>query len=189
LTAEELRSKAEEFLRALSEMDTGSRAELKRGAGQKLGDAGGGALAAFYRALPYGVGQWLEGRFFTVACLSCLWKTEEAKAAGKSFESCLKQVRLQGYESFDTRVRALLDTDWSDDDGYLAAKLARVAKQMRQKGLQPDFAGLLVDLAYWNNERRSVQRKWARTYWGENEHGVNERKNENSQEEETEDAL
>jgi CRISPR type I-E-associated protein CasB/Cse2 len=153
LANENQRAKAEEFFHRLAEMGTGERAALKRSAGQKLSDAGGGALAAFYKALPYGVGTWQEGRFFAVACLSCLWRAEDAKAGGKPFEVCLKQVRLQGYESFDTRVRALLDTDWDDDDGYLA-------------GILPDFPRLLNDLAYWNEDSRRTRRKWAGAYFG-----------------------
>ena len=60
------------------------------------------------------------------------------------------------------RVEGLLDTQW-DQDGYMLTKLCRMMKLIRQKTSEEiDFADLLEDLIYWNNENQSVQRKWAR---------------------------
>jgi len=114
-----------------------------------------------------------------VGCMNCMWKKEEVKSKGILFETCLKQVRDQGYESFDSRVRALLDTDWDDDDGYLGVKLTRIVKQMKQKGIIPDFQHLIMDLISWNAENRWVQRKWARTYFGERQKPENKNREGN----------
>lgn len=155
------------FLRGLERLATGERAALKRDAGKTLAEASGVALAAFYRALPERVGAALEGRFFTVACISCLWKPEQLKGPARFYESCLKQVRVLGYESFDKRVSALLDCYWEDTDGYLQQKLCRISRQMRQLDILPNCQRLLLDLVGWNGPDRRVQRRWARVYYGE----------------------
>lgn len=163
----ELFERVGKFISALEHLSTGERASLKWEAGKRLPEASGSALAAFYRTLPEGIGVSLEGKFFAVACLNCLWKSAQLSGAKRPYETCLKQIRAKGYESFDKRVNALLDCYWDDDDGYLQAKLCRVTKQMRQQELLPDFRRLLLDLIGWNAPERRVQRRWARVYYGE----------------------
>ncbi len=154
------------FFQKLEQLDNGDRAALKRNIGRPITKANGAALAAFYKALPSDAGSWAESRYFTIACLSCLWKIDEVPMVKKPFEICLKEIRTNGYESFDIRVRAIIDSEWDDEDGYTAGKLARVAKQMKQRNLVLDFDALLEDLMYWNQGNRSVQRKWAKSYFG-----------------------
>lgn len=68
--------------------------------------------------------------------------------------------------SMQHRIEILLDTTW-ESDGYLLTKLSRMLKMLRQKTAEvPNFAALLTDLLYWNNESQSVQRKWAHAVFG-----------------------
>jgi CRISPR system Cascade subunit CasB len=177
----DLFKQASSFVDALELLSAGERAALKRDVGKTLSFASGNALVAFYRALPNGVSAGLEGRFFAVACTSCLWKIAQLAGNKRPYQECLKQIRADGYESFDKRVNSLLDCHWDDNDGYLQTKLCRISKQMRQKDLLPDFRGLLLDLVGWNDPQRRVQRRWARAYYGEMR--LNSTKNDSREEE------
>lgn len=151
------------FMKRLDDLSTGSRVALKRSAGVMLNGADGKAIAAFYRCLPYSVPTWQEDRWFAAACIKCLWDPD--LEGGNSVESVLAEL-LRNEDLSDSmghRIEALLDTSW-DQDGYMLTKLSRMMKMIRQKStIQIDFAALLEDLIYWNNENQSVQRKWAHT--------------------------
>lgn len=163
------------FLERVDTLSTGARVALKRSAGIMLPEADGKAIAAFYRCAAPTIPQWQEDRWFAAACLKCLW--EPGEHAGEPVEKRMAQM-IQSEErmaqvtqseeqrrrlnSMERRVEGLLDTQW-DSDGFMLTKLCRMIKMLRQKSPEAiDFAGLLEDLIYWNNENQSVQRKWAR---------------------------
>ena len=54
-----------------------------------------------------------------------------------------------------------------EEDGYLSAKLCRLARMLRSDNRQvmPDVDSLLRDVLYWNNDRRTVQLRWAQRYF------------------------
>lgn len=151
------------FLNRLKLLGNGDRAALKRAAGTMLAEADGKAVAAFYRCLPYGTPRWQEDRWFAVACLRCLWDADIQ--GGQPFEKIVGRMlwEEQLSESTGHRVEVLLDTAW-DEEGYMLTKLTRLIKLICQKSdREPvDFAALLEDLIFWNAENQSVQRKWAR---------------------------
>ena len=151
------------FLNRLKLLGNGDRAVLKRAAGTMLAEADGKAAAAFYRCLPFGIPQWQEDRWFAVACLRCLWDTEND--GGTPFEKIVgRMIREEDLsESTGHRVEVLLDTAW-DEEGYMLTKLTRLVKLVHQKSDREfvDFEGLLEDLIGWNSEKQYVQRKWAR---------------------------
>ena len=158
----ENKSYYESFLKRVDALSTGDRVALKRSAGVMLSEADGKAIAAFYRCVTPAVLQWQEDRWFAAACLKCLW--DPAEIEGEPVENVLAKL-IRSSELTDNmqhRVEGLLDTAW-DQDGYMLTKLCRLVKMLRQKtAAELDFAGLLEDLIYWNNENQSVQRKWAR---------------------------
>lgn len=150
------------FLERVDELSTGARVALKRSAGIMLSGADGKAISAFYRCAAPTIPQWQEDRWFAAACLKCLW--EPGEHAGEPVEKRMAQMirSAELSDSMSYRVEGLLDTQW-DSDGYMLTKLCRMIKMLRQKSPEAiDFAGLLEDLIYWNNENQSVQRKWAR---------------------------
>ena len=156
---------SEEFFERLNGLGSGERAALKRSAGTMVQSADGKALKAFYRCMPSAGGR-NEDKWFAIACLRCLWEAGEEK--GEPFESMVSSLirRDELSESTSHRVSTLMDTRW-DQDGFMLSKLSRLVKMLRQKsGEMPDFPGLLEDLAYWNSDTQSVQRKWARTMFG-----------------------
>ena len=134
-----------------------------------LREAKGSALTAFYRCLPQTIGTAQEAKWFAVACLRCLWDTGTEN--GRPLEQIISTMITSGELSDSTkhRVELLIDTRW-DEDGYMLSKLARLVKLVRQKSdrAQIDFPALLEDLLFWNGERQTVQRKWARAIFGNN---------------------
>jgi CRISPR type I-E-associated protein CasB/Cse2 len=74
---------------------------------------------------------------------------------------CLLADKSKTSDSFQKRIYTLLDTQW-DCDYYMATKLLRLAKLLKQQGEAIDAAALLSDLLYWNSDSRRVQRAWAR---------------------------
>lgn len=155
------------FMERVDALSTGDRVALKRSAGVMLSEADGKAIAAFYRCVTPAIPQWQEDRWFAVACVKCLWDPPEG--AGEPVENVLAKLfrSLELSDSVQHRVSGLLDTPW-DQDGYMLTKLCRLMKMLRQKTAEAlDFAGLLEDLIYWNNENQSVQRKWARAIFSD----------------------
>lgn len=157
----------ESFMERVDALSTGDRVALKRSAGVMLSEAGGKAIAAFYRCVTPVVPQWQEDRWFAVACMKCLWDSQ--KGSGEPVEDVLAKLfhSSELSDSVQHRVSGLLDTQW-DRDGYMLTKLCRLVKMLRQKTTQElDFADLLEDVIYWNNENQSVQRKWARAIFSD----------------------
>ncbi|MBR3178850.1 MAG: type I-E CRISPR-associated protein Cse2/CasB [Clostridia bacterium] len=154
----------------LKTSSAGERAALRRCAGKMLSEADASAMSVFYRLLPYGTPEWKHNRFFTIMCCSCLWKPEEQKNP-RPIEDCLRIfAKHQNGDGFYARIRNLMDTRWDDADGFMAAKLTRILKQIKNADntLYPDFDGLAEDLFSWNSDERSVQRRWAETLFSIN---------------------
>lgn len=161
----EVKSKSENmalFFTRLGELTTGERAVLKRNAGRCFDDARGATMAAFYRALPLGISSRQEGIWYAIATMCCIYSADNANK-GIAFERAM--LKVKNSDSFDTRVRSILDTAWDDNDGILGLKLYRMVKIMRNNNIDIDFASLLKDLIFWNHHDRFVQKKWAKTYF------------------------
>ncbi len=165
------------YFSRLRSLGTGERAALRREAGKMLRQADGRAIAAFYHCLPSEADPRQEDRWFAAACLSCLWDADAPE--GKPFEQIVAALIRAGAlsDSIRHRVELLLDTDW-DADGYMLTKLTRLIKLIRQKSDRAavDFEALLTDLLFWNSERQTVQRKWAKEIYS-----AAESKNENDE--------
>jgi CRISPR system Cascade subunit CasB len=158
------------FIGKLESLTSGDRAVLKRNAGNPLAETRGGAIGIFYRILPFGIHPNEEELWFIVATLRFLnrykieafedepirdfgWTMSEIKRANKS-------------DSFDLRVRGLLDCRWNVGDGALAHRLRQMVKLADGKSVPIDWESLLKDLLNWEHPERWVQKKWARSYFG-----------------------
>ncbi len=154
------------FLKRIEELGKGEKTALKRSLGQSLSNADGAAVAAFYRVLPATVSPWQENAFYITAACICFWK--DITVQQKTFIDCLAIIGRE-MDSMDKRVIALLDTEWNAHDDYFIGKISRLIRIVKQKGYAPDFTKLLEDLLLWTLPDRPVQRKWAKTYFGEKE--------------------
>lgn len=152
------------FIEKIDKLSTGERVALKRSGGKLLNEASAEALGAFYKALPYGVSQNMEDRWFFAATLRCMWKPDEHMEM--SLEKATADYASKGEfsDSYEKRIMSLLDMSW-DEDGFMASKIWRTVKMLKQKGYVIDVVPLIKDLYLWNSESRFVQKRWARTYW------------------------
>lgn len=150
----------------LSKLSTGERTALRRDAGNCLAEAGGTALSAFFRLCPRTASQWQQECWFSAVTIACLWNTDEARNGGDMAVMLRQYANRQATNGMEGKLRALLDTRW-ENDGYLAAKLCRLARMLRSdnRQLMPDPDQLLYDLLHWNSDNRFIQLRWAQRYY------------------------
>ena len=150
----------------IGELQTGERVQLRRAAGQRLGEANGTAMGAFYKALPPGPELYPSDAdaWFAAGCLQCLW---DAPGKGESLPLILSKMSRaeDAADKYERRLASLFDTAWSED-GYLLRKISRLVKQMRQAGYRVDCSRLLQDLIRWNYTDQPVQKCWAGEFYG-----------------------
>lgn len=156
----------ERILERLRTLSSGERAALRRCAGQPLSAADARALQALFRVLPADVAPREQGKWFAALSIACLWDVEEAHVKA-SMPRMLRAYALATESGgMDSRLRAVLDARW-DEGGYLAGKLARLARMLRASDrlAMPDMDALLDDLKKWNYDSRGVQLRWANEYY------------------------
>lgn len=147
-----------QFIARLSALEPGERARLKRDAGKPLSEAS--TLGLFYRLLPYGVRPGDEETYFLVATLCPLADATEQEV---NFGTTLHRARAeQNHKGLDRRVEVLLDADPTQ----LSFRLRQAVKFAKSKDARVNWAQLLHDLLHWNSATRSVQKAWARAYFG-----------------------
>ncbi len=148
-----------QFFESIYQLSSGEKAALKRNCGSMLEQADGNAILAFYKCLPYGVPKKQEPYWFAAACIASLFK----EPGNKPIEQVFSELKNES-NSIEMRIAGLIDMNW-DEDGYFLQKLTRLIKMSVQKGYTVDCSKLLGDLIYWNNDTRSVQKKWARALY------------------------
>ena len=155
-----------EVFNSLHKLTSGECAALCREAGKCMADASAQALAVFYRIAPPELNRRQQECWFTAITLACLWNVEEAQAGDEFAVMLKKYARKQETGGTDKKIRTLLDTRW-EEDGYLAAKLSRLARMLRSdnRSIMPDVDRLLDDLLHWNSDSRYVQLRWAQRFY------------------------
>lgn len=169
-----------QFVTALSKLEDGDRAKLKRNAGQRLNDSRD-VMGLFYNKLLRNITipERAEETYFLVATLYPFDKRrgrqEASEAAAEqpedgatkkkrrpSFGRSLRQVRSEkNGNGLDRRVERLLDSD----DDQLIFYLRREVHFVTNEGGSIDWVHLLDDLLHWQHADRYVQRNWARDYF------------------------
>ncbi len=99
--------------------------------------------------------------------IACLWRTEEATVHGDIVGMLAVLEQKRDTHGIGAKIRGLLDMRWDDEDGYLAAKLGRLARMLRAEdaSVMPDMDELLNDLTTWNDDNRKTQRRWAQVFF------------------------
>lgn len=147
------------FIGRLANLDAGERARLKRCSGQTLNEARETAL--FYSILPGGVPQYKENIYFLVATLYAM---AESNTAERDFGASLRQAQNpNNRKGLDRRVQILLDSD----ENQLPFRLRQAVHYLKSQQVKINWQKLLEDLLWWSSENRSVQRRWARSYFAE----------------------
>ena len=147
------------FISALSSLDAGERARLKRNAGKTLAE-GQEALGLFYRLLPYGVPAFQEEVYFQVACLYALVPAGSAGNLGQALGK-VRKLAPKHAKGIDRRLESLLDAD----ETQLPFRLRQAMHFLASNRVSLDWTCLLDDLLHWNHPDRTVQKEWARSYF------------------------
>lgn len=155
--------RAREMMKGINRLTKGEKTALKRSLG-RTPSAAPGAMVAFYRAFP-GVREGKELPFFLCACGACAMARLEGPERG--VVAAMKALATKEYEEgIRRKLLALLDTP-VEFETLFAAKVGRLLRYMKAKGIKVDFTKLLCDLCAWDRADGRVQRKWAREYFGE----------------------
>jgi CRISPR system Cascade subunit CasB len=164
------------FVRRLEQLDPGDRARLKRHAGQPLSQATD-VLGLFYGLLPRGVSLAAEDAYFLVATLFPL-------ADGGGYGDLGNALRRATDSNNEKGLRRRLETLLDAQEAQLPFRLRQTVHFLHSKRVTIDLAALLDDLLYWSLPDRSVQRRWARSYFGVQPQPENSEDSENSQKKE-----
>ena len=170
---------ARQFIAKLEELqksDRGRMAALRRNAGETLTGRG---TAWFYSLLPQNRKKYREV-YFLVATLFDLNRVDGAYGDFGSTMFRLATAMQKSARDF-RRFHILLDAEfdtvydredsdepWSEGGGELAYRLRQMVKLSASKGVGISWAELLVDLCHWSHPNRSIQKKWARSFFGDN---------------------
>jgi CRISPR system Cascade subunit CasB len=148
--------------------DRAALAALRRAAGKPPGSVPD-AYPAVYRALgEEALPPWEEEPYFIVASLFALypegsWPSDAASGARNLGASFARLAERTASGSIEQRFQALLDSHRE----ALVEHLRHAVSLCRAHGVPVDWVELLDDVRHWESDSRRVQRKWARTFWGE----------------------
>jgi CRISPR system Cascade subunit CasB len=149
-----------QFIHRLGKLDAGERAHLKRNAGHSLEEARQDGLALFYSLLPPSVSEYQHATYFLVATL---YPSVEDGGTG-DLGAALRRARNDtNGKGLDRRVIALLDAD----ESQLPHRLRQTLHFLQSNRVRVNWISLLDDLLAWNSPWRSVQRRWAHSYFAE----------------------
>jgi CRISPR system Cascade subunit CasB len=147
--------------------ERGQLAALRRGLGQPPG-----TVAAMYPIvvpwLPEGAATWREAPYYTVAALFALHPAPGGSGnLGTSFRLAEVNDRSNaaGEEhvpAIERRFSALLAAHPDD----LPDCLRQAVGLLRSKDVAVDWNQLFSDIQHWGSPTHSVQRQWARAFWG-----------------------
>ena len=166
--ATQMQSRHEWFISRLEKLereeDRAALAALRRG----LGKPPGTAIETHPYVMPYTTGMHDKDAdaYYIVATLFGLYPCQSWRSgASKAKNNLGASLALLKGESDSTEKRfvALLNTH-SDD---LPDHLRQAISLLKSKDAPVNWLQLLKDIKGWNYESRSVQRDWAKGFWGD----------------------
>ena len=149
------------FIARLSQLAPGDRARLKRNAGRTLAESHN-AIGLFHRLLPPGVPEYEYETYFMAATL---YPLADDGGAGDLGRALRRAQRAHNKKGLDRRVEILLDADKTQ----LPFRLRQAIHLLRSNRVKVDWPRLLTDLLRWNLPSRSVQQRWAKSYFTESQ--------------------
>jgi CRISPR system Cascade subunit CasB len=147
------------WLESLNEKDTKLRAVLRR----SLAFDPGQFVPAFPYVEPFVRevdNSWRRGMFYLVAGLwAAHWRAGRRGQPMSLGRACAAYQSASGSMSTERRFITLLDAD-SDQFPF---RLRQLVSLLKEQAL--DFEDLLKGLIYWNDDRKSIQNRWARDFY------------------------
>lgn len=144
---------------------TASMAALRRGLGKPPGSAA--EMHRYVVPLLGNVNSWGADARYLVASLYAYWHQGRPDPVatttgnlGASLSTLVSQKEDPG--SIEKRFEALLNCHVDD----LPQHLRHTVGLLRGKDIPVNWTGLLHDICGWDFESRSVQRNWAKGFWG-----------------------
>jgi CRISPR system Cascade subunit CasB len=165
----EPRPKTRAFVEHLQGLDQrkerGALAALRRGLGRPPGDAP--EMHRYVVAWADGErSRWSEDVYYVVAALFAYHPARWTEIRGSSNLGAsfarLAQAKGMSLESVDRRFTVLLGAYRED----LPQLLRHAVSLLKSRDVPVDWARLLDDLKWWDDDDRRVQRRWAKAFWG-----------------------
>lgn len=164
-------------LRAIQKQDRGRMSALKRNAGEMLP---GRETSWFYSLLPKAPEQRKQREVYYL--IATLFDFNRLPGRPGNFGQTMLQLcnNMKRDPKDFRRFHILLDSEfdrvhdpdevespWADGGGELAYRLRQMVMLMASKDVGIDWAELLVDLCSWSHPNRRIQKKWARSFFGD----------------------
>lgn len=155
-----------EYLEKLyREEDRAALAALRRGLGKRAGEA----MEMHRYVLPNlrGVSAQQEDAYYIVAALfgfypSLNWQHTDEKQSTNLGASLRKLAdENENDSSIERRFVALLNCRNEE----LPEHLRQIVSLLKTRDVLVDWARLIRDINFWNDEERQVQRNWSRAFW------------------------
>lgn len=166
-TAEKTREK--KFIERIERLAAGEVAMLRRGCGERDPVEG---RCPWLVGLIHGAAS--EATAFLVASLLAQYKTVDVKVGRHRIEGNFgvtwkRSIARTDSESIKRRFHVLLDAEYDPwtGDGDLPYRLRQMVRYSVGKGVGVDWPILLTDLKFWNNPEKRVQKRWARSFFGD----------------------
>jgi CRISPR system Cascade subunit CasB len=161
------RTREDEFIQSIEQLDTGQLAMLRRGCGAR--DPVEGRCPWFFGLIR---GVATEPTAFLVASLLAQYKTSDIRsgrhrAEGNFGDTWKRAIAGTNSESIRRRFHILLDSDYDPrtGDGDLPYRLRQMVCYASRKGVGTNWQNLLKHVRNWNSPDRWVQKEWARSFF------------------------
>lgn len=161
-------TREEEFIKRIERLDTGELAMLRRGCGERDPVEG---RCPWLLGLIHGVAS--EVTAFLVASLLAQYKTTDIRAGRHRIEGNFgltwkRAIAGTDSDSIKRRFHILLDSDYDPrtGNGDLPYRLRQMVRYAASKGVGVDWPTLLTDFKFWNWTEKRVQKRWARSFFG-----------------------
>jgi hypothetical protein len=116
---------------------------LRRDFGIPLSEAGGAALAAFYKV--FNQDEKKEEAAFLAACaIAYILHYNENNKGGAPLWKCFKDAGVS-----ESRVKTLISNKFVDKDGFFHSKYSRLVRYVAGKGFFPDIHEINSSLTDW----------------------------------------
>lgn len=160
-----------EFLEGLYERDErATLAALRRGLGRAPGEASEMHSHVLRGVRGFGLQARQEDAYYIVAALFALHPGKSWRAGGDArhdtnLGASLGVLAKENKESssVERRFVALLNCRKEE----LPDHLRNIVSLLKSKDIPINWAQLIKDINFWNNENRRVQRDWARAFWSD----------------------
>lgn len=158
------------IVRGWNKDQKGRLAVLRRNAGEPLKEARG--ITWMYDLLNDFERGYGDETLFLIATLIALDRPylNGTQPRAGSFGQTLALLKSQpgaNAESLERRFAILLDADFDPQDGAgeLPFRLRQTVKLVVSKGGGTDWPRLLNDLRQWNDDRKPIQKRWAKDFY------------------------